>query len=112
MKDIELEEDERTDAEEEGYLDGEEDEEEDIDDEEIDLEDMTDEDLKTFIEDVISDMVAAGEIEAGEEFEVEDEVEVDDEVEEGDDIGMNNKSEGSKRAFVPKKNWRISKINK
>jgi hypothetical protein len=88
MKDIELEEDERTDAEEEGYLDGEEDEEEDIDDEEIDLEDMTDEDLKTFIEDVISDMVAAGEIEAGEEFEVEDEVEVDDEVEVEDDVDV------------------------
>ena len=50
-------------------------------DEEIDLEDMTDDDLKKFIEDVISDMVAAGELEAGDEFEVEDEVEVDDEVE-------------------------------
>ena len=79
IKDIELEEDERTDAEEEGYLEGEE-------DEEIDLEDMTDEDLKKFIEDVISDMVAAGEIEAGEEFGVEDEVEVDDEVEVEDEV--------------------------
>jgi hypothetical protein len=58
-----------------------EDEKADMDDEEIDLEDMTDDDLKKFIEDVISDMVAAGELEAGEEFEVEDEVEVDDEVE-------------------------------
>ena len=51
-----------------------------MDDEEIDLEDMTDDDLKKFIEDVISDMVAAGELEAGEEFEVEDEVEVEDDV--------------------------------
>jgi len=33
----------------------------------IDLEDMTDEDLKTMIEDVIKDMIAAGEIEAGHE---------------------------------------------
>jgi len=81
IKDIKLEEDERTDTEEEGYLDGMEDEKADMDDEEIDLEDMTDDDLKKFIEDVISDMVAAGELEAGEEFEVEDEVEVDDEVE-------------------------------
>ena len=81
IKDIKLEEDERTDAEEEGYLDGMKDEKEDMDDEEIDLEDMTDDDLKKFIEDVISDMVAAGELEAGDEFEMEDEVEVDDEVE-------------------------------
>jgi len=80
IKKIELEEDERTDTEEEGYLDGMEDEKADMDDEEIDLEDMTDDDLKKFIEDVISDMVAAGELEAGEEFEVEDEVEVEDDV--------------------------------
>jgi hypothetical protein len=68
-----LKEDERTDAEEEGYLDGEEDEKEDMDDEEIDLEDMSEEDLKGFIEDVIKDMVAGGEIEPGDGF-VEDEV--------------------------------------
>jgi len=80
-----LKEDERTDAEEEGYLDGEKDEKEDMDDEEIDLEDMSEDDLKGFIEDVIKDMVESGEIEPGEEFEdveVEDEdvdVEVEDE---------------------------------
>ena len=34
----------------------------------VDLEDMTDEDLKVFIEDVISDMVSSGELEAGESF--------------------------------------------
>ena len=75
-----LKEDERTDAEEEGYLDGEKDEKEDMedkDDEEIDLEDMSEDDLKGFIEDVIKDMVADGEIEPGDEF-VEDEVEVED----------------------------------
>ena len=44
----------------------------------IDLEDMSEDDLKGFIEDVIKDMVADGEIEPGDEF-VEDEVEVEDE---------------------------------
>ncbi len=50
----------------------------------LDLEDMTDEDLKTMIEDVIKDMIAAGEIEGGEEkmgsevgIEMKDEEEVD-----------------------------------
>jgi hypothetical protein len=64
-----LKEDERTDAEEEGYLDGEKDEKEDEEDtdEEIDLEEMSEDDLKSFIEDVIADMVSAGELEAGEE---------------------------------------------
>ena len=64
-----LKEDERTDAEEEGYKDGEKDEKEDlegeVDDEEIDLENLTDEDLKDFFSDVIGDMVAAGELEVG-----------------------------------------------
>ncbi len=82
MKDekADLKEDERTDAEQEGYEDGMKDEKEDMedkDDEEIDLEDMSEDDLKGFIEDVIKDMVADGEIEPGDEF-VEDEVEVED----------------------------------
>tara|TARA_R110002096_G_scaffold92954_1_gene209851 strand:- start:1404 stop:2558 length:1155 start_codon:yes stop_codon:yes gene_type:complete len=74
-----LKEDERTDAEEEGFLDGEKDEKEDMDedDEDIDLEDMSEEDLKKFIEDVIEDMVSAGEIEAGESFEDDVDVDVD-----------------------------------
>jgi hypothetical protein len=42
-------------------------------DEDIDLEEMSEDDLKSFIEDVIADMIEAGELEAGEEFEVEDE---------------------------------------
>ena len=75
-----IKEDERTDAEEEGYEDGMKDEKEDMDDEEIDLEDMSEDDLKGFIEDVIKDMVADGEIEPGDEF-VEDEVEVEDSIE-------------------------------
>ena len=79
----ELDEDARTDAEEEGYEDGMEDEKEDMDDmddEDIDLEDMSEEDLKSFIEDVIADMVTSGELEAGEEFEVEDEVEDEEDI--------------------------------
>jgi hypothetical protein len=40
--------------------------------EEINIEDMTEEDLKSFIEDVIKDMVEAGELEAGEGMEGEE----------------------------------------
>jgi hypothetical protein len=52
---------------------------EDKDDEDIDLEDMSEDDLKAFIEDVIEDMVSAGELEAGESFEDDVDVEVSDE---------------------------------
>jgi hypothetical protein len=72
----EAEEAEETETEEE-EVEGEEGE-----DEEIDLEEMSEEDLKDFIEDVIADMVKAGELEAGEEFDAEDEeVEGDEEIE-------------------------------
>lgn len=102
-----LSEDERTDAEEEGYEDGMEDEKEDMEDdeedEEIDLDDLSEEDLKSFIEDVIADMVTAGELEAGEEFEVEDEdVEDDEEIDVEDDTEVDvevNEVDG----FNPKK---------
>lgn len=55
---------------------------EDMEAETLDLENMTDEDLKKFIEDVITDMVQAGELEAGEgmeeeEEEMEEEVDID-----------------------------------
>ena len=88
LDDIKLEEDERTDAEEEGYKDGMKDEKEDMDEEDIDLEDMSEEDLKKFIEDVIEDMVNAGEIEAGESFEddVDVDVDADGEIEVEDDM--------------------------
>jgi hypothetical protein len=93
-----VKEDARTDAEEEGYLDGEKDEKEDMDDEEIDLEDMSEDDLKGFIEDVIKDMVAAGEIEPGDEF-VEDEVEVEDveDVEVEDDVDVDIEIDEAKK---------------
>jgi hypothetical protein len=63
--------------EEEMEMDSEEEEEGEEGDEEIDLEDMTEEELKDLIEDVIEDMVRAGELEAGEKFEEEDEDEED-----------------------------------
>ena len=76
-----MNEDARTDAEEEGYLDGEKDEKEDMsgemDDEEIDLEDMSEDDLKGFIESVIKDMVTSGEIEPGDDFEEHSEPDAD-----------------------------------
>jgi hypothetical protein len=74
-------------------------------DEEIDLEDMTEDDLKSFIEDVIADMVAAGELEAGEEMEAEmgdmeaeDEMGDMEELEEMDDVSWemkNNPTQGA-----------------
>jgi hypothetical protein len=48
---------------------------EDMEAETLDLENMTDEDLKKFIEGVITDMVQAGELEAGEDMEEEEEME-------------------------------------
>ena len=64
---------------EEDEMDSEEEVEMDSDDEDIDLEDMTEDELKKFIEDVIEDMVQAGELEAGDsaEEEMEDEMEDD-----------------------------------
>ena len=58
---------------------------EEAEEEEFDIESMSEEDLKSFIEDVISDMVEAGELEAGHEG-MEDEVEVEDEEEEEVDL--------------------------
>ncbi len=81
---------------EEGKEEGEDEADEAAEDDEeaIDIEDMTDEDLKSYIESVIADMVADGELEAGENFEdeeteeveVEDEVDVDVEVEDSEEV--------------------------
>ena len=58
----------------------------------LDLEDMTDEDLKKFIEDVISDMVETGELEAGEGAEEEEgedvDIDVDVDVEDEEDVDL------------------------
>jgi hypothetical protein len=69
-EDVEMSDEESEEGEEEG--------------EPLDLEDMTDEDLKDIIEDVIKDMIASGELEAGhegEEGEEEEEVGMEDEEE-------------------------------
>ena len=83
---------ERADVDKYEYEEGKEEGEEDADDEaeELDLEDMTDEDLKVFIEDVISDMVGSGELEAGDNFEEED---VDVEVEDDVDVDVESEEE-------------------
>jgi hypothetical protein len=68
--------------EEEGYEDEDADGVEDSEDEEIDLENMSEDDLKSFIENVIADMVSAGELEGeveGEEGEEEGEEESEEE---------------------------------
>ena len=73
----EVEEAEVTEAEEDEAEEDEAEDAEEGEDEEIDLEDMSEEDLKKFIEDVIEDMVSAGELEAGESFEDDVDVDVD-----------------------------------
>ena len=110
--DGELEEDARTDAEEEGYLDGMKDEKEDMEDDEededIDLEEMSEDDLKSFIEDVIRDMVEGGELEAGDEFEVEDdeegedeeEVDVDVDVEDEETVDENARTDAEEEGYL------------
>jgi len=93
LRELELEEEETV----EGLYEAEEEEEDmEMSDEEseegedegepLDLEDMTDEDLKDIIEDVIKDMIASGELEAGHEGEGEEEEEVEDEDEEEIDL--------------------------
>ena len=89
-EDIEMSDEESEEGEEEG--------------EPLDLEDMTDEDLKSMIEDVIKDMVASGELEAGhegmegeEEESEEEEVDLAEllkEIEEMEDMDEGMKEEG------------------
>jgi len=69
-----------TEAEEEEEMEMDSEEEVEGEDTEIDLEDMSEEDLKALIEDVIADMVAAGELEAGENYEEEEGDEEEEEV--------------------------------
>jgi hypothetical protein len=64
--------------EEEGYEDEDADGIEDSEDDEVDLENMSEDDLRKFIEDVIANMVASGELEGNVEGE-EEEVEFEDE---------------------------------
>jgi len=68
-------------ADEEDYTDEDVDGIEDSEDEELDIENMDESDLKSFIEGVIADMVAAGELEGGEGMEGEEGMESEEEVE-------------------------------
>jgi hypothetical protein len=76
---------------------------EDMGEEEIDLEDMTEDDLKSFIEDVIADMVAAGELEAGEEMEAEEEMGDMEELDEMDEVSWKKKNGESLENLAPTK---------
>jgi hypothetical protein len=68
---------------------------EDSEDEEIDIENMDESDLKSFIESVIADMVAAGELEGGEEMEGEEE-------EESEEVEINERKKyGGNKGDVP-----------
>jgi hypothetical protein len=75
--------------EEEGYEDEDADGVEDSEDEEIDLENMSEDDLKSFIESVIADMVAAGELEGEIEGEEGEEGEEEGEEEESEEEEIN-----------------------
>lgn len=88
MNDVEsLDENEEVEGED---VEGEEDNLED-EDEEIDLEDMSEEDLTSFIEDIINDMVEAGELEPGEGAEDEEDEEFDlDAVEDEEEVNEGN----------------------
>ena len=115
----EIEESEEVTEEEEVEAEESEDEEAEgeMEEEEVDLEDMTEDDLKSFIEDVIKDMVEAGELEGGEEMESEEEeseeeidIEAEDEEEEimeMDEVSWNEKNNptrgASKQELDPKK---------
>ena len=66
----------------------EEDMESETEEEALDLEDMSEEDLKSFIEDVIADMVEAGELEAGEDMESEDMEDEEMETEEEEEVNI------------------------
>lgn len=68
-----LEEVKKEDEAEEIEADPEKDAESTEEDEELDIEDMSEEDLKSFIEDVINDMIETGELEPGESHESEEE---------------------------------------
>jgi len=77
LRELETDEEDLMEAEEE------ESEEEEAEEEEFDLEEMSEEDLKAFIEDVVDEMIASGELEAGDESmedeAPEEEIEVTDE---------------------------------
>jgi len=93
--------------EEEEKEEGEEKVEDTEEEEEIDLENMSEDDLKKFIEDVIADMVEAGELEAGEGAEGEEEIEGEETEEE--EITERKKYGGNKGDIPAAKRGKIKK---
>jgi len=90
--------------EEEDYTDEDADGIEDSEDEELDIENMDESDLKSFIEGVIADMVAAGELEGGEGMEgMEGEEGEEEESEEEIEINERKKYGGNKGDVPAKK---------
>lgn len=89
-------------VEEEDYTDEDADGVEDSEDEEIDIENMDESDLKSFIEGVIADMVAAGELEGGSEG-MEGEEGEEEESEEEIEINERKKYGGNKGDVPAKK---------
>jgi hypothetical protein len=91
-------------VEEEDYTDEDADGIEDSEDEELDIENMDESDLKSFIEGVIADMVAAGELEGGEGMEgMEGEEGEEEESEEEIEINERKKYGGNKGDVPAKK---------
>jgi len=79
-------------------------EEEEVEDEEIDIENMDESDLKSFIEGVIADMVAAGELEGGEGMEGEEEGEEEESEESEEEVEINERKKyGGNKGDVPAK---------
>jgi len=79
-------------------------EEEEVEDEEIDIENMDESDLKSFIESVIADMVAAGELEGGEGMEGEEEGEEEESEESEEEVEINERKKyGGNKGDVPAK---------
>jgi hypothetical protein len=101
-------------AEEEGeYEDEDADGIEDSEDEEIDIENMDENDLKKFIESVIADMVAAGELEGGEgaESEESEEVEINERKKQGYDDREDEKL-GMERGKMSSKDLETTKARR
>lgn len=99
--------------EDEDYTDEDADGIEDSEDEEIDIENMDESDLKSFIESVIADMVAAGELEGGEgaESEEDEEVEINERKKQGYDDREDEKL-GMKRGKMGSKDLKTTKARR
>jgi len=82
-------------------------------DDDINIEDMSTEDLESFIKDVISDMVSAGELEAGNEDEVEGEEEMEMGGEEGEEeISIEDMVAEIKKSKTKKEDDKEDKVKK